>query len=324
MTEESFDPIHDPAPVSLGHREGLEYHPLANVFPLLEGDQFRELVDDIRANGIHEPIVLFEGKILDGRNRYRACLQAAVEPKYKTFEGSNPLKYVISLNLRRRHLNESQRAMVAARIANLSRGRPSSENRSIDTFSQHEAAALMNVSLPSVKRASKVLNEGPEELIQKIDSGEARVGACVRGQENLRQLSYEQFEEARQEGQRRKALIHEAQAPQMAEMTQIGSEPKPTHEQFEAALAFIESAMRDIKRIESEFHDEVHLCDLLRQVRGELMRIENTIGCKPAFNADLRENKTTDMCACRLCREALPGRSPIPTDIRRTAAQRGR
>jgi hypothetical protein len=75
----------------------------------------------------------------------------------------------------------------------------------------------------------------------------------------------------------------------MAAITQIVSEPKPTHEQFEAALADggkpsedtvakTRSALRNIKWIESEFHDEVHLCDLLRQVRGELMRIEIQLG----------------------------------------------
>jgi hypothetical protein len=60
----------------------LEFHPLADIFPLLEGQD------------LHEPIVLFEGKILDGRNRYRACGAAGIEP----------VAYVISLNLRRRVL----------------------------------------------------------------------------------------------------------------------------------------------------------------------------------------------------------------------------
>jgi ParB-like chromosome segregation protein Spo0J len=57
-----------------------EFHPLANIFPLMEGDAFEELVEDIRRHGLRDPIVLFQGQILDGRNRYGACLEADVAP----------------------------------------------------------------------------------------------------------------------------------------------------------------------------------------------------------------------------------------------------
>jgi len=100
----------------------LTFHHLAEIFPLSEGADFESLVSDIRANGLHEPIVLFEGSILDGRNRYRACLEAGIEPITKDFEGDDPLAYVVSLNLMRRRLNESQRAMIAANIANMRQG----------------------------------------------------------------------------------------------------------------------------------------------------------------------------------------------------------
>src|SRR4029077_1311698 len=86
------------------------------------GAEFDELVADVKTNGLHEPIVVFEEKILDGRNRYRACQAAGVEPTYTTYQGDDPLALVISLNLKRRHLNESQRAMVAARLATLRDG----------------------------------------------------------------------------------------------------------------------------------------------------------------------------------------------------------
>jgi ParB-like chromosome segregation protein Spo0J len=95
----------------------LESHPLANLFPLLEGSEFEELVADIKANGLVEPIVIFEDKILDGRNRYRACLAAGVEPAFRPFMGDDPLAYIISLNLRRRHLTaEQKRELIAGLI----------------------------------------------------------------------------------------------------------------------------------------------------------------------------------------------------------------
>jgi ParB-like chromosome segregation protein Spo0J len=99
-----------------------EFHPLANIFPMITGKAFAELVEDIRANGLREKIVLFDGKIGDGRNRYKACLKAGVEPVFETYEGDDPLAYVLSANLHRRHLDDGQRSMVAAKIANMRQG----------------------------------------------------------------------------------------------------------------------------------------------------------------------------------------------------------
>lgn len=87
----------------------MDFHRFADIFPLLAGPEYDELVSDIRVSGLIEPIVTYEDKILDGRNRYRACRDACVEPRFISFDGDDALAFVISLNLRRRHLNESQR-----------------------------------------------------------------------------------------------------------------------------------------------------------------------------------------------------------------------
>jgi len=118
----------------------LEFHPLANIFPLMEGEAFAALVADIRDQGLEESVVLFEGKILDGRNRYRACREAGVEYGCETYTGADPLGYVISMNLRRRHLDESQRAMVADKIATMRQGertdlQPSASLQKVDRAS---------------------------------------------------------------------------------------------------------------------------------------------------------------------------------------------
>src|SRR5262249_19529426 len=103
----------------------LEFHPLANIFPLMEGQEFEALIEDIRAAGLHEKITLYEGCILDGRNRYRACKAVGIDIttlEFYEYDGPDPLGFVISLNLARRHLSESQRAMIAAQCANMRQG----------------------------------------------------------------------------------------------------------------------------------------------------------------------------------------------------------
>ena len=89
-----------------------QFHPVANLFPLLTGAAFQELAADIKKNGLREPILLDpEGRIIDGRNRYRACNLAGVKPRFVRWQGQGSIPEVaLSLNLHRRHLNESQRA----------------------------------------------------------------------------------------------------------------------------------------------------------------------------------------------------------------------
>jgi len=92
-----------------------DFHPVANLFPLITGDDFATLTEDIRTNGLLEPIWLHpDGRIIDGRNRYKACRASGVEPTFRTWHGDGSLvEFVVSLNLHRRHLTSSQRAMAA-------------------------------------------------------------------------------------------------------------------------------------------------------------------------------------------------------------------
>ena len=154
----------------------LEFHPLADIFPLLDGQDFAELVADIKApHGLREPIVMFEGKILDGRNRYRACEAAGVEPTFTVYTGDDPVAYVISLNLRRRHLDESQRAMVAAMLATLKLG----DNQHSEGLPIGRSSELLNVGERSVARAREVIDRGATELVQAVERGRVSVSAAA-------------------------------------------------------------------------------------------------------------------------------------------------
>jgi len=153
----------------------IAFHPLADIFPLVEGQDFAELVDDIREHGLHEPIVVYEDKILDGRNRYRACEAAGVEPTFTVYTGDDPVAYVISLNLRRRHLDESQRAMVAAKLATLKLG----DNQHSEGLPIGRSSELLNVGERSVARAREVIDRGATELVQAVERGRVSVSAAA-------------------------------------------------------------------------------------------------------------------------------------------------
>ena len=98
--------------------QDIQFHPAANIFPLMAEDEFARLVGDITVNGQLEPIWLdSEGRIIDGRNRYMACLLAKVQPITKTWTGTGSVvDFAVSLNLHRRHLTPSQRACVATEM----------------------------------------------------------------------------------------------------------------------------------------------------------------------------------------------------------------
>ena len=88
-------------------------HPASEIFPMMEDKDIKELADDIRINGLREPITTFGGKVLDGRNRIKACEIANVEPEFVELPpDESPARYVWSKNLSRRHLSASQRSIV--------------------------------------------------------------------------------------------------------------------------------------------------------------------------------------------------------------------
>ena len=160
--------------------ETMQAHPYADLFPMMSDEAIKATADDIAQQGLLVPIIIFEGKILDGRNRRIACKIAGVTPTYEEYSGNNPLGFVVAHNLHHRHLTESQRAMVAAKLANLENG----TNRhilgsSIDEarISQPAAAAMLSVSVPSVTRAKAVVEHGTDELNNLVTTGQVSVNA---------------------------------------------------------------------------------------------------------------------------------------------------
>ena len=172
----------------------LGVHPFAALFPLVEAEGIADLAADIRTNGLNEKIVIFGDlaapSILDGRNRC-AALRAAglVDPpdagrvsqiaRYFRFFGpgeGSPLAFVISRNLMRRHLTDSQRAMSAARIATFKPGNPAHVRDS--GMTQAEAAAALKISERAVQKARVVIEHGGDDLANRVARGGVRVSAA--------------------------------------------------------------------------------------------------------------------------------------------------
>lgn len=164
---------------------GYDIHELCSLFPIMPQDQFDALADDMRANGQRDPITLYEGKILDGRHRYKACINLGLEPMITHFEGDDPLGFVISHNLTRRHLDESQRAMIGGRLATLKVGGKAQKDERgsiapLSGLTNEEAAKRMSVHKESVKRARKVLEKGTPELVEAVESSQIAVSVAAK------------------------------------------------------------------------------------------------------------------------------------------------
>lgn len=179
-------------------RKPLQPHPYAALFPMMPEEELIALADDIRQHGQKLAIVVnADDLIIDGRNRAVACRMAGVDPVIDALplDDREVLQYVVSANVHRRHLTESQRADIAARIANVSHGgdRKSKPRRTPETdtdqaanlpldppVTQEVAAELLNVSERSVRSAAKVQKQGGKALQAAVTAGDVSVSQAAK------------------------------------------------------------------------------------------------------------------------------------------------
>ena len=161
--------------------EPVKFHEYANLFPMLIGEPLNALRDDIRQHGVREPVVFLDGAIIDGRNRYMCARDLGIEYPRVEYDGDDPLGFVISHNLHRRHLTESQRAMVAAKLAKMPSGARTDlqPSANLHEVSATTAAEMLNVSPRSVKTAKTVQRSGASELIDAVERGDVSVSAAA-------------------------------------------------------------------------------------------------------------------------------------------------
>ena len=196
----------------------LAFHPIANIFPLMTDEEIDSLAEDIKKNGIHNPIWMFQEKVLDGRNRAKACEKIKQDPPIKQFAGTakDAISFVWSENVERRHLNSSQKAIAAKKREILdkeyakevvekvkqeakerqkaagtegSKGGRGKKKTLVETipqgFSEHDrktATVLAKASGTNRKYlelAEKIIKEAPS-LVPKIESGEITIPKAIK------------------------------------------------------------------------------------------------------------------------------------------------
>jgi hypothetical protein len=167
----------------------IETHPLADIWPLMADPDLARLAEDIAAHGQVMPIILVEGKILDGRNRWLACERIGIEPWTQEIDTDDPDALAWSLNEHRRHANEGVRALAAARRVDMKRG--DNQHSSIERTSQADAARRFNVDLNAVKRAKTVLEHGSPLAIAAVESGDIAVSLAAKTVRRLQETGQE-------------------------------------------------------------------------------------------------------------------------------------
>jgi|694.fasta_scaffold105894_4 hypothetical protein len=198
-------------------------HPAADLFPMIEGKAWEEFKEDIRKNGFLESITLYRGQILDGRNRYRAAIELGKLDELGVAEFDDdhdfdPFQWVLSQNLHRRHLTESQRASVAAKLVNAKQGdNRFTVDRSIDpSITVDKAAEMLSVGSASVKRAMVVQQHGSPELIAAVERGEvavSRAATVAKTTPKEKQIDEAKKKPKKKEGKQKKKTEEKAAKP---------------------------------------------------------------------------------------------------------------
>ena len=253
----------------------MEAHKLASYFPIMEEEKFEKFKEDIKENGQLEPIITFNNQILDGLNRYRACTELGITPIFKEYKGKDPLHYVISVNVHRRHMSVSQLAMVATEMlpefekeAKERQGIKGSASKDAKVYTNHEgfsksalqAAKEFGISQPSVERAKRVKEQAPEK-VPDIISGKVSVGNVDN---ELRMKAAVDRAEVKQK---------EAVEEKVKERPQAVKDFLTANTEYKNALTFaIEVAKRGLFSEESKNFIE-NRCNIIQELSKELKEL---------------------------------------------------
>lgn len=162
----------------------LDLHPLCNLFPRMVAAEFDALKADIAANKLNQPVVTHCGQILDGGNRYRACMELGIQPSTVEYSGTDPVAFVLSANLHRRHLTPGQQAAIVASAQDWAKAQPHGGDRKADQVATlpletiADRAAQSGASPRTQRMADKVARADPE-LSKQVAHGEISLPKAI-------------------------------------------------------------------------------------------------------------------------------------------------
>ncbi len=237
-----------------------EPHPLCAIFKLMPQPALEELADDIKANGQKLPIILYEHKILDGRNRDIACKMVGVKPNYADYRGSDPLAFVTTANMHRRHMTDADRAIAAAKLKVHFEASAKGRKQDGATLGQdcpkgkaiEQAAESIGAAPRSAQSAATVLENATPEVIEAMEDHTVSIADAAAVASEPPEAQREAVKKVRKKKAKTlKAAIAEAEqkeedAEPAAELT--------TEEQCEADNKLIESFCRSLVKF---FDDNV-------------------------------------------------------------------
>jgi ParB-like chromosome segregation protein Spo0J len=248
-------------------------HPAAELFPMMSETEFQAMKEDIRIHGQNDDVLIWNGKLLDGRNRLRACTELGIEPGWSELPKTiDPVAWVLSHNLHRRHLTTSQRGMVATKLATLLQGEKKTD-AGIQASSQIEAAEKLNVSRDSVQKARKVKQKATPEVVAAVESGTMSLNAAVattkpKATQAEKDAAKAAKDKAKADAAAEREAIKAAKAAEKAAAEKAKAEAKAAKEAAKAAALTTEGQAKNIANLIQQHIDKaVRLVDDLAHLR---------------------------------------------------------
>lgn len=155
-------------------------HDVIFIMPKMREKEYEDLKSDISKNGLQVPILRFQGKVVDGRHRLQACIELGIKPIFSELPDSandSLMSIIGSHNLQRRNISDELKAITGAKISNSCLG---TNQHTAGAVSQKQIAQELNISVDSIQRAKKVLNQGIPELIEALESGKIDISNAAK------------------------------------------------------------------------------------------------------------------------------------------------
>ena len=275
----------------------LQPHEYANIFPMMHGDDYERLKSDIAENGLQEPIWLYQEKILDGRNRYKACIEAGVKPEFRHYVGSEPLKFVLSLNLARRHLDTVDVCKVVDSVADIFERQ--AKERQIEAGGDKKSEEFKKSVVALVPQA--IITESKEESAQlppepKKPEPKARDLAVAAVGNQVSARTYQDYKKVKTESPELFKKVESKEISVKAAATVLKDTAKLSPERREAVISRISSG-EPVKNVmhsseSNEWYTPKRYADLAHAVMGGIDL--DPASCQAA-NQNIQANRIFDI-----------------------------